>query len=73
MRGEVILGFTFVGLQSSVENGRKVGMRGGCGGPGAEIHVRAGPPGPGWCKRGGFVGGGHVVGEPVDDSFSLGS
>jgi hypothetical protein len=34
MRGEIMLGFTFVSRQSSVEcdYGRKVGIRGGCGG-----------------------------------------
>ena len=36
MRCEVIPGFPFVSLQSSVKNGRKVGMRGGYGGPGAD-------------------------------------
>ena len=32
MRGQVLLGLPFVGVQCSVENGYKVGMRGGCGG-----------------------------------------
>ena len=30
--GQVLLGFTFVRIQSGVENGYKVRMRGGCGG-----------------------------------------
>jgi hypothetical protein len=32
VRGQVFLGFTFVGFQSGVENGCEVRMRGGCGG-----------------------------------------
>jgi hypothetical protein len=32
MRGQVLLSFKFVGFQSGIENGRKVGLRGGCGG-----------------------------------------
>jgi hypothetical protein len=32
MRGQVVLSFTFVRFQSGVENGHKVGLRGGCGG-----------------------------------------
>ena len=31
MRGQVFLRFSFVSFQRSVEDGRKVGMRGGCG------------------------------------------
>jgi len=34
MRGQVLLGFKFVSFQGCVENGHKVGMRGGCGGDG---------------------------------------
>jgi hypothetical protein len=32
MRDQVLLSFTFVGFQSGIENGRKVRLRGGCGG-----------------------------------------
>jgi hypothetical protein len=32
MRGQILLSFTFVRFQSCVENGHKVGLRGGCGG-----------------------------------------
>ena len=78
MRGEVILGYTFVSFQSSAENGCKV-MRGGCGGPGADSGSGDASADPGWCKKRGGCGGGWLAeGElgadiPVGDSFSLGS
>ena len=56
MRGEVIFGFMFVSLQSSVENGRKVGDNGnGHARDASNTGLR------------GYLGGGVVAG-----SFSLG-
>src|SRR6266852_9722142 len=53
MRGEVYLGFMFVSLQSSVENGRKVRMRSGCGGPGGDSGSGQASAGPdSWRREG---------------------
>ena len=61
-RGEVFLGFTFVSLHSSVENGRKVRMRGGCGGPGGDSGSGQASAGPGSWRR---------ERRPVGDNFSF--